>query len=86
MPVAGPVATYSLLLLLVEEEPGVVLPGVDALELPGAVLLELLELFPPGTVLVLELELPGVRLLDVLVFALIALPLLVVQAPFAAKV
>ena len=93
-PVAGPEATYSLLLLLLEDElPGVVLPLI----LPGveAVLLIILLLLPgvtppvvvfvtePGAELLEEL-LPGVVLLEVLL-PLSAFPLLVMQAPFAAK-
>ena len=88
LPVAGPVATYSLLLLLLLEEefPGVafpfVLPGVEdavLLEPPGV---ELLEKFPE--------ELPGVFVpvvvFDTVLFTFSAFPLLVVQAPLAAKV
>ena len=81
LPVAGPVATYSLLLLLLLEEfPGVVFPVV----LPGveeAVLLKL-----PGVKLLEKVPelLPGV--FDAVLFTFSAFPLLVVQAPLAAKV
>ena len=73
-PVAGPVDTYSLLLLLfVVEPPGVVLPGVvDDELLPGVLLL-------PGVVMLVELFVA-------LPLMLMALPPLAVQAPFAAKV
>ena len=74
LPVAGPLATYSLL-LLEKELPGLTLPLV----FPGA---ELLEKFPE--------ELPGVFVPAVVfeagLFTFNAFPLLVVQAPLAAKV
>ena len=70
-PVAGPVDTYSLLLLLLLFE----------LKLPGAVLLLVLvlpgEVLFPGTVLEFVL---------LLLLTFRAFPLLVVQAPFAVKV
>lgn len=74
-PVAGPVDTYSLLLLLLLFE----------LKLPGAVLLLVLVL--PGVVPE-EVLFPGTVLEFVLLLLLTfrAFPLLVVQAPFAAKV
>ena len=72
-PVAGPVDTYSLLLLLLLFE----------LKLPGAVLVLVL----PGVVPE-EVLFPGTVLEFVLLLLLTfrAFPLLVVQAPFAAKV
>ena len=87
LPVAGPVATYSLLLvLLLEELPGValplVLPGVEEavlFVLPGAELLEEVPELPPGVVA------PDV-VFDVVLFTFSAFPPLVVQAPLAAKV
>ena len=87
LPVAGPVATYSLLLLLLLEEfPGVVfpvvLPGVEEavlLELPGVKLLEKVPELLPGVFV------PAV-VFDAVLFTFSAFPLLVVQAPLAAKV